>query len=205
MRKTRCCRKVVPHGCIKLKWHINLSVYFSPVENLFYEYLWNLFIPKNVMPLFYDYFIIYLFLVHTNKKLRINNKKYKVFIKSVSFSYIIKLWLKIKKFILYSLIKTWKTNTKDWRTGVRSRFIRMSENDLFSGRTHVWFLSCIKFHWVSDNQVLRARLIYDPVGWETSVVFNLRKENMKNWYNHLRWADEKYKMKSGKTKRNKWK
>ena len=50
----------------------------------------------------------------------------------------------------------------------------MSKSDLFSGITRIRFSSCVKFSWASH--ALLAGLVYDPVGWRTSVVSDLRQK-----------------------------
>ena len=49
----------------------------------------------------------------------------------------------------------------------------MSEDDLFSRRTHVWFPPCAKFSWASDNHTLGTGLVFDSVNSEISMISNL--------------------------------
>lgn len=71
-------------------------------------------------------------------------------------------------------------NVKSWESGVKSRYVHTSENDLFSRKIHVWFSPRIKFSWTNNNHILQVRLIFNLMIWGTPVISGLRRKKKTN-------------------------
>jgi len=70
----------------------------------------------------------------------------------------------------------------------KTLLVHMSENNLFSGITHIWFQPCVKFSLTSSNHTSRVGLIFDPVNWRILVVSDLGQKNKRLlWSGEAKW------------------